>query len=76
MARFHKKFEHLSEKDRALVEQFGEALANKILHGPMTQLRHVGAGERGIALAGALRYLFRLDEATDEEKSAPPRNRT
>ncbi len=61
-ARFVKKLEHLSERDRATVVQMGEALANKILHGPVTQLRHVGAGERGIALAGALRYLFRLDE--------------
>ena len=82
-----KKLEHLSPQDRALVARYGESLANKILHGPLSQLRHVGAGERGVALAGALRYLFRLDEASaaaegdrgegeDGEESAPPRNRT
>ena len=85
-----RRLDHLSERDKALVAQYGEALANKILHGPLSQLRHMGAGERGAALAGALRYLFRLDDATgtagagpgagdDEEtkeESAPPRNRT
>ena len=85
-----RKLEHLSEKDKALIAQFGEGLANKILHGPLSQLRHVGAGERGVALAGALRYLFRLDAESetpprgapdggaggDGEESAPPRNRT
>ena len=85
--RLMKKLDHLSERDKALVAQYGETLANKILHGPLSQLRHVGAGERGVALAGALRYLFRLDEASgsavtgggegeEEEESAPPRNRT
>ncbi|MEO6462779.1 MAG: glutamyl-tRNA reductase [Candidatus Eisenbacteria bacterium] len=85
-----RRLEHLSERDKALVAQYGEALANKILHGPLSQIRHVGAGERGVALAGALRYLFRLDESSagetttknaaeggeGEEESAPPRNRT
>jgi glutamyl-tRNA reductase len=84
-----RKLEHLSPQDRALVARYGEALANKILHGPLSQLRHVGAGERGVALAGALRYLFRLDEGEGAtapegerdggeagEESAPPRNRT
>jgi glutamyl-tRNA reductase len=61
-ARALKRLEHLSPEDRAQVARYGEALVNKILHGPLTQLRHVGAGERGAALAGALRYLFRLDE--------------
>ncbi len=84
-ARVLKRLEHLSEADRAAVARYGEALAAKILHGPLSQLRHVGAGERGVALAGALRYLFRLDEAPggtagtgggEGEKSAPPRNRT
>jgi glutamyl-tRNA reductase len=83
-----RRLEHLSAEDKALVARYGEALANKILHGPLSQLRHVGAGERGVALTGALRYLFRLDDATPRdvppegdqgdagEESAPPRNRT
>ena len=57
------KLEHLNERDRKLVEQYGEALVNKLLHGPMAQLRQTGAGERGVQLAGALRILFRLEDA-------------
>ena len=84
-ARVLKRLEHLSPGDRALVARYGESLANKILHGPLSQLGHAGAGERGAALTGALRYLFRLDEAAPREEprdddgreeSAPPRNRT
>jgi glutamyl-tRNA reductase len=68
------RLEHLSERDRKLVEQYGEALVNKLLHGPSAQLRHLGSGDRSVQLAGALRYLFRLDEAAAEkaaEKSDP-----
>jgi len=56
------KLEHLNERDRKLVEQYGEALVNKLLHGPMAQLRQTGAGERSAQLAGALRILFRLED--------------
>ena len=58
-----RRLEHLPEHDRKLVEQFGETLLHKILHGPTSQLRHVSSSERGVALASALRYLFRLEEA-------------
>jgi glutamyl-tRNA reductase len=56
------KLEHLNERDRKLVEQYGEALVNKLLHGPMAQLRETGAGERSAQLAGALRILFKLED--------------
>jgi glutamyl-tRNA reductase len=61
-ARILGRLEHLSERDRKLVEQYGEALVNKLLHGPSAQLRHLGSGDRSVQLASALRYLFRLDE--------------
>lgn len=67
------KLEHLGERDRKLVEQYGEALVNKLLHGPSAQLRHQGAGDRSVQLASALRYLFRLEEGagTEPERGAP-----
>jgi glutamyl-tRNA reductase len=68
------RLEHLSERDRKLVEQYGEALVNKLLHGPSAQLRHLGSGDRGVQLASALRYLFRLDEGTAGEKGEAPRD--
>ena len=82
-ARVLAKLQHLDDHDRKLIEQYGEALVNKLLHGPSAQLRHLGGGDRGVQLASALRYLFRLDEAApqdkgaaEDEQSAPPRNRT
>jgi len=68
------KLAHLSERDKKLVEQFGTTLVNKLLHGPTAQLRHLGGGERSVALASAVRYLFRLDEAgAEKERGAPER---
>jgi glutamyl-tRNA reductase len=71
------KLDHLNERDRKLVEQYGEALVNKLLHGPSAQLRHLATGDRSVQLASALRYLFRLDEPAgrapeDERDSGGP----
>ena len=69
-ARVLSRLQHLDEHDRKLIEQYGEALVNKLLHGPSAQLRHLGGGDRGVQLASALRYLFRLDEAAPRDKGA------
>jgi glutamyl-tRNA reductase len=73
-ARLLAKLQHLPEHDRKLIEHYGETLVNKLLHGPSAQLRHLGGGDRGVQLASALRYLFRLDEAAPREREAakPP----
>jgi glutamyl-tRNA reductase len=63
--RFLAKLQHLSAKDRELVEQFGVSLVKKILHDPTTQIKKTGGAERAATLASSLRYLFRLD--TEEE---------
>ena len=67
------KLDHLDERDKKLVAQYGEALVNKLLHGPSAQLRHLGAGDRSVQLASALRYLFKLEEGAgvEEERGAP-----
>jgi glutamyl-tRNA reductase len=62
------KLSHLDPRDRKLIEQFGETLVHRLLHGPSSQLKHMAGGERGTELAGALRYLFRLEE---QERGAP-----
>jgi glutamyl-tRNA reductase len=69
-ARVLGRLAHLDEHDRKIVEQYGETLVNKLLHGPSAQLRHLGGGDRGVQLASALRYLFRLDEAASPEREA------
>jgi len=64
------RLSHLNERDRKLVAQFGETLVHRLLHGPTSQLKHVAPGERGAEMAGALRYLFRLDD--QESGPRPP----
>jgi glutamyl-tRNA reductase len=64
------KLAHLSQRDRERVEQFGAALVQKILHAPLSQLRHVGDAERAAQLAASLRYLFRLDDGEARHDAA------
>jgi glutamyl-tRNA reductase len=67
----------LSERDRERIEQYGNALVQKILHAPLSQLRNVGDAERAAELAAGLRYLFRLDEGAAEpppEETPEPRD--
>ena len=69
------RLQHLSERDRKLVAQFGPQLVHKILHVPTAQIRNVGDAERCAMLAASLRYLFRLDEGAEggpEPRPAEP----
>jgi glutamyl-tRNA reductase len=63
--RLLERLQHLPERDRKLVEQFGPQLVRKILHLPTAQIRNVGDAERCALLASSLRYLFRLDEGAE-----------
>ena len=58
------RLQHLPERDRKLIEQFGPQLVHKILHLPTAQIRNVGDAERCASLASSLRFLFRLDDVT------------
>jgi glutamyl-tRNA reductase len=55
-----------NERDRALIKELGDALVNKLLHGPLTALKADGGDE----LAKATRALFKLDETVAEEVEA------
>jgi glutamyl-tRNA reductase len=80
--KFLSKLQHLSERDKKLIRQYGNTLVHKILHEPMTQIKRSGEGgaERSAALAASLRYLFKLEDplATGEspkETMAPAPDR-
>jgi glutamyl-tRNA reductase len=60
------RLQSASERDRAQVLQLAEAIANKLLHAPLTALKR-GAGEGDEALAEALRVLFELHEEPEED---------
>ena len=51
------RLEHLSEKDRALVEALARSIAGKLMHAPLAHLRNGGAND-----ADALRRAFNLDD--------------
>jgi glutamyl-tRNA reductase len=51
------KLEHLSEKDRAIVEALARSIAGKMMHAPLAHLRNGGEGD-----ADALRRAFGLVE--------------
>lgn len=65
-----RRLAHLSDDDRATVEQLSRALTNKFLHEPSKRLRAAAANGRGLAIVDALRYLFALDDAGTEPADA------
>jgi glutamyl-tRNA reductase len=63
------KLPDLDDKQRAVVEQLGRSVMQKLLHKPMVNVRkstaEAGPGLDGPALADALRTLFELDAEAD-----------
>ncbi len=62
----------LGPGDREAVEYLTRALVNKLLHGPVTQLRRAAEREEGVAVLEVARVLFDLDA---EERDADPADR-
>lgn len=56
----------LSEREAAVVQELTTRLMNKLLHKPMLRLKDAAADGQGHVYAEALRYLFDLEEKTDE----------
>jgi glutamyl-tRNA reductase len=56
----------LSERELAAVQELTTRLVNKLLHTPMLRLKDAAAAGQGHVYAEALRYLFALEEKTDE----------
>lgn len=60
------RLRHLDPKDRAIVEAYGVALVNKLLHTPTVRLKGASADEAA-RLAEALRDLFDLVDGSDDD---------
>jgi glutamyl-tRNA reductase len=52
----------LSTKERSAMEALSQAIINKILHGPITQLKKTSRNSEGEAYVDMVKKLFRLDE--------------
>ncbi|WP_069803164.1 glutamyl-tRNA reductase [Thermogemmatispora onikobensis] len=59
----------LSERELAAIQELTTRLMNKVLHKPVTRLKEAAVAGRGHVYAEALRYLFDLEVATDEQTS-------
>jgi glutamyl-tRNA reductase len=76
------RLKHLAEADGALLRQFVEAAANKLLHLPTTRLREGASSPDGADLVRAVVHLFDLPEPTtasiepatsrDPDEAPPP----
>jgi glutamyl-tRNA reductase len=56
----------LDERGREGVEALTRAIVNKILHAPLSRLRHEAEREEGMAYLEVTRMLFDLDEESPE----------
>lgn len=56
----------LSEREVAAVQELTNRLMNKLLHMPMLRLKDAAAAGQGHVYAEAMRFLFDLEENTDE----------
>jgi glutamyl-tRNA reductase len=61
-----RRLSHLSPEDRALVEQFSQALVNKLLHQPTVVLKRAAQVGRGYGLLEAVKKLFSLEGRSGE----------
>jgi glutamyl-tRNA reductase len=57
------RLKHLTEGDRAALQQMLESAVNKLMHAPTTRLKaRASEGEDAVELAAAMRFLFDLKE--------------
>jgi glutamyl-tRNA reductase len=61
----------LPDSERKKLETMCEAMANKLLHGPLTELKQSQATGDGALLVEAVQKLFRLGETVDGGASEP-----
>jgi len=62
-----RRLRHLSETDRAAVEELSRTLMNKFLHAPTVGLRTAAANGQGLGVVDTARYLFGLDSKPAED---------
>jgi glutamyl-tRNA reductase len=72
VAKTMKRLEHLSDKDKAIIESLASALVNKMLHGPTMRLKMNASEEETFQYLKATRFLYGLDSNPD---GRPPRHR-
>jgi glutamyl-tRNA reductase len=67
LARTAPRLKSLTEAEQKTLEAMGEAIVNKILHRPLTQLKQAREAPEGPELIASVRRLFALDEPAPAE---------
>jgi len=67
------RLRHLTEGDRAALQQMMESATNKLLHAPTTHLRDAGAGADGLDAVQAVHRLFDLPDDAEAPAGEPKR---
>jgi glutamyl-tRNA reductase len=63
------RLKHLDDKERKALDKMCDAITNKLLHSPVTQLREGAEGPDGAALIAAVRRLFELSADAQQQGS-------
>jgi glutamyl-tRNA reductase len=64
-----RRLRHLSDADRAAVEELSRSLMNKFLHDPTVRLRTAATNAHGLGIVDAVRYLFGLEHTDSDHQS-------
>ncbi|MBS2017236.1 MAG: glutamyl-tRNA reductase, partial [Deltaproteobacteria bacterium] len=62
------RLKHLTEGDRAALEQMIESATNKLLHSPTTRLKQAASSNEAGELVGAIQHLFDLPVVAESER--------
>jgi glutamyl-tRNA reductase len=62
---------NVPDTERQKLEAMCEAMANKLLHGPLTELKQSQTSQDGAALVEAVQRLFRLEASAPASEPAP-----
>lgn len=62
MARLQSQFGHLTEQQRAAIDMLTKGMVNKILHAPVSHLKHLAQEPDGLKVVETVRKIFNLKE--------------
>ena len=65
------KLKDLNTEQQAAVEEMSQRLVNKILHGPLVELKRIPERPNGLQLVDFVRRMFQLKDTTDSKDKEP-----
>lgn len=69
LERMYARLPHLSDEDRASLDEMTRQMMNRMMHSPTVRLREAAANGRGGEVVEAAHFLFALDESDDDNQT-------